>query len=190
MEDRISIVTDGREITGRVVFRSSASLQVEITSASYPFRMSASMYVAPTYASDGLFGTEGALLAESMLAELDRLTLFLECTKEELISPYRELAQGLLEAETESGLCDVAAHAFLDRAKVELLEGRMTGDDFKREVTDLRERNGIYHRRSGELRSRFFRNNFPFPITPELQHQVLLWIGWQDELGPLLGKFR
>lgn len=180
MPDEISLRIGSQTVTGSFTYRSTNVVQVEITSGVYPFRLTLEMYVPESRSTGRLLGEEGIGGARRILRHLHRVCRFLTKNRLQLIERYRTYASGVKQAKGVTGISDFLFDKLTQRLHGELEKGAITEDEYKLKLSAAQYDNYNYHRLLWSLRKTFF-GYFPFTLQPELQDQVLQWLGWEAE---------
>lgn len=180
MSNELSISDGDRIITGRFIYRSRRTIQVEITSGIYPFRLATTMYVPESRSPGGLLGGQGIASGENMLRVLDRISRFLEDNRLTLVDNYREFRGVVKQVETAIGLSDYMFDMICRSLDMDLKSGKIDKEKYDREIAEAQERNGRYHRGYRAVEKEFFSRIFPLELPQDLVHQILAWLNWQD----------
>lgn len=175
MSEIISITQGDQRVEGRFSYRSRGAIEVEITSAIYPFRFSITMYVPRSRSADGLLGPEGIATGERILRQLNKLCRFIEKNRAELIAGYREYDQLI----PKDGMSDWWLEMEMKALIAEREKGMLAPAVYRQSLDLLEQKNHEHHQRLRALQNGFFEHLFPFQVLPDLRRQVLEWLRWE-----------
>lgn len=183
MPDELSIQDGDRIISGRFCFRSRRTVQVEITNALYPFRMTTTMYVVESRSPGGLLGDEGITVGRAQLRHLDRLCRHLEKNRAACLAGYHDFFTIVEKLKFSNGLSDFLFDAICEELEAERREGGMDQKEYEERIAEADMRKGQYHRAYRSIRKEFFARIIPFTMDADLEDQVLAWLRWNDVDG-------